>query len=207
MIGRKLGLLDLEEFENSLRRKGLDLICGVDEAGRGCLAGPVVAAAVILDCDKKIEGLGDSKTLSAKRREKLAIEIKNDALDFCICEASAKEIDKFDILRATLLAMKRAVDGLSLKPNIVLVDGNIAPKIDIKSKTIIKGDSICSSIAAASILAKVYRDSLMVRFHFEYPNYNLYKHKGYGTKLHLEMIKKYGVCDIHRKTFKMPLCF
>jgi ribonuclease HII len=193
----------LEKFESQFKQKGFDVICGVDEAGRGSLAGPVVAAAVVLNQDVNIEDIKDSKLLSAKKREQLFCEISENSIDFCISEASSEEIDKLNILNATLLAMQRAVNGLNTKPDIALIDGNVAPKLNLKSKTIVHGDSICISIAAASILAKVYRDSLMFKCHTKYPIYNFSKHKGYGTKFHFEAIKKYGLCPIHRKSFKL----
>ncbi len=182
------------------------LIAGVDEAGRGPLCGSVVAAAVILDPNKPIEGLNDSKKLSEKKREMLAGIIKSSALSFAISEASVEEIDQLNILQATMLAMKRAINTLTIQPEQVLIDGNRAPAIGIPCKTIIKGDSKIASISAASILAKVYRDHQMFHLDKLWPTYGFAKHKGYGTKHHIEAINKYGPCPAHRKSFK-PVSF
>ncbi|MCR5484336.1 MAG: ribonuclease HII [Clostridiales bacterium] len=193
--------VEWEPYEKEARENGYRFICGVDEAGRGPLAGPVFAAAVILPENCVIEGLNDSKKLSEKKREELFDIIKEKALFYSIASASEKEIDEINILQATFLAMKRAVDGLGVTPDLALVDGNREPPLDIGVKTIIKGDSVCMSIAAASILAKVSRDRLMYELDKKYPQYMFSKHKGYGTKLHYEKIAEFGVSDIHRKTF------
>ena len=177
------------------------LMAGVDEAGRGPLAGPVVAAAVILDDLHPIAGLNDSKKLTAKRREKLFDEIKAKALCFSIAEASVKEIDEINILQATLLAMKRAVEGLRLKPVKVLVDGNRLPAIDIRAEAIVQGDALVPAISAASILAKVHRDRLCEQMHAQYPQYGFDQHKGYGTAVHLAALQAHGPAECHRLTF------
>lgn len=187
--------------ENEYREKGFDIICGVDEAGRGPLAGPVYAAAVILPSDCVIEGLNDSKKLTEKKREKLFDEIKEKALAYGIASADEKEIDEINILNATFLAMKRAIASLSVKPDLALIDGNQKPHTDIEEVTVIKGDAKSMSIAAASVLAKVSRDRFMLEMAEKYPQYEFARHKGYGTKLHYEKIAQYGVCDIHRRTF------
>ena len=188
-------------IENEYREKGFNVICGVDEAGRGPLAGPVYAAAVILPSDCVIEGLNDSKKLTEKKREKLFDEIKEKALAYGIASADEKEIDEINILNATFLAMKRAIDSLSVKPDLALIDGNQRPHTDIEEVTVIKGDAKSMSIAAASVLAKVSRDRFMLEMAEKYPQYEFARHKGYGTKLHYEKIAQYGVCDIHRRTF------
>lgn len=188
-------------IENEYREKGFNIICGVDEAGRGPLAGPVYAAAVILPSDCVIEGLNDSKKLTEKKREALFDEIKEKALAYGIASADEKEIDKINILNATFLAMKRAIDSLSVKPDLALIDGNQKPHTDIEEVTVIKGDAKSMSIAAASVLAKVSRDRFMLEMAEKYPQYEFARHKGYGTKLHYEKIAQYGVCDIHRRTF------
>lgn len=188
-------------IENEYREKGFDIICGVDEAGRGPLAGPVYAAAVILPSDCVIEGLNDSKKLTEKKREKLFDEIKEKALAYGIASADEKEIDEINILNATFLAMKRAINSLSVKPDLALIDGNQKPHTDIEEVTVIKGDAKSMSIAAASVLAKVSRDRFMLEMAEKYPQYEFARHKGYGTKLHYEKIAQYGVCDIHRRTF------
>ncbi|MGH8832154.1 MAG: ribonuclease HII [Polaromonas sp.] len=177
------------------------LIAGVDEAGRGPLAGPVVAAAVILDELNPIKGLADSKKLTALRRERLYDEIRAKALCCSIALASVEEIDSLNILQATLLAMKRAVEGLRLKPNKVLVDGNRLPTLGILAEAIVKGDALVPSISAASILAKVYRDRWCDEFHLEYPQYGFAGHKGYGTAEHLAALREHGACPQHRKSF------
>jgi ribonuclease HII len=177
------------------------LMAGVDEAGRGPLAGPVVAAAVILDDLHPIAGLNDSKKLTAKRREKLFDEIKAKALCFSIAQASVQEIDEINILQATLLAMKRAVEGLRLKPMKVLVDGNRLPAIDIRAEAIVQGDALVPAISAASILAKVHRDRLCEQMHAQYPQYGFDQHKGYGTAVHLAALQAHGPAECHRLTF------
>lgn len=176
-------------------------IAGVDEAGCGPLAGPVVAAAVILDSQRPIVGLADSKKLSEKQRNHLFSMIKENALNFSIAKASVIEIDKLNILQATMLAMQRAVAGLSLTPGQVLVDGNRLPTFTIPALAIVKGDSKISAISAASILAKVTRDALMVAYHEQFPNYAFHIHKGYGTKQHFAEIEQYGWSEIHRRSF------
>lgn len=178
------------------------LVAGVDEAGRGPLAGPVVAAAVILDDLNPIKGLADSKTLTALRREKLFDEIRAKALCCSIAEASVEEIEEFNILQATLLAMRRAVEGLRLKPYKVLVDGNRLPVLDVLAEAIVKGDATVPAISAASILAKVHRDRWCVEFDLQYPQYGFAKHKGYGTAEHLAALRAHGACPEHRKTFR-----
>lgn len=188
-------------IENEYREKGFNIICGVDEAGRGPLAGPVYAAAVILPSDCVIEGLNDSKKLTEKKREALFDEIKEKALAYGIASADEKEIDEINILNATFLAMKRAIASLSVKPDLALIDGNQKPHTDIEEVTVIKGDAKSMSIAAASVLAKVSRDRFMLEMAEKYPQYEFERHKGYGTKLHYEKIAQYGVCDIHRRTF------
>ena len=188
-------------IENEYREKGFNIICGVDEAGRGPLAGPVYAAAVILPSDCVIEGLNDSKKLTEKKREALFDEIKEKALAYGIASADEKEIDEINILNATFLAMKRAIASLSVKPDLALIDGNQKPHTDIEEVTVIKGDAKSMSIAAASVLAKVSRDRFMLEMAEKYPQYEFARHKGYGTKLHYEKITQYGVCDIHRRTF------
>lgn len=176
-------------------------MAGVDEAGRGPLAGPVVAAAVILDDLNPIHGLADSKKLTPLRREKLYDEIRAKALCCSIAQASVEEIDSLNILQATMLAMKRAVEGLRLKPNKVLVDGNRLPTLGILAEAIVKGDALVPSISAASILAKVYRDRWCEAFHLEYPQYGFAGHKGYGTAVHLAALREHGACPQHRKSF------
>ncbi len=177
------------------------LVAGVDEAGRGPLAGPVVAAAVILDELNPIAGLADSKKLSAARREKLYDEIRAKALCCSIAEASVEEIDTLNILQATLLAMRRAVEGLRLKPAKVLVDGNRLPVLDVLAEAIVKGDATVPAISAASILAKVHRDRWCAEYDREFPQYGFAAHKGYGTAEHLAALRQHGACPQHRKTF------
>ncbi|MDD2178423.1 ribonuclease HII [Acidovorax sp. D2M1] len=177
------------------------LVAGVDEAGRGPLAGPVVAAAVILDDLHPIAGLADSKKLTAARREKLYDEIRAKALCCSIAEASVEEIDQLNILQATLLAMRRAVMGLRLKPAMVLVDGNRLPVLDVPAEAIVKGDALVSAISAASILAKVHRDRWCVQVHDEFPQYGFAGHKGYGTAVHMAALREHGACIHHRRSF------
>jgi ribonuclease HII len=177
------------------------LIAGVDEAGRGPLAGPVVAAAVILDDLNPIKGLADSKKLTALKREKLYDEIRAKALCCSIAEASVEEIDALNILQATMLAMRRAVEGLRLKPNKVLVDGNRLPVLDVLAEAIVKGDSKVQAISAASILAKVTRDRWCEQIDHDYPAYGFAKHKGYGTEAHMQALKTHGATPWHRKSF------
>lgn len=188
-------------YEQKYISEGNNLICGVDEAGRGPLAGPVYAAAVILPNNLVIDGVNDSKKISPKKREELFKIICEKAISYSVSSVSSEEIDKINILKATHIAMSKAVSTLSKKPDFVLVDGNSCPDWNYNSKDIIKGDSLSHSIACASILAKVSRDNFMKEISENYPLYLFEKHKGYGTKLHIEMINKYGICDIHRKTF------
>lgn len=190
--------MDLFEYD---RQEGVSLLCGVDEAGRGPLAGDVYAAAVILPPDCELPGLNDSKKLSAKKREALYEQITAQAVSYCVATASAEEIDRLNILQATFLAMRRAVEGLSVQPELVLVDGNRNPGLPIHTRLVVKGDATSASIAAASILAKVERDRYMERLAEEYPQYQFEKHKGYGTELHYQMLDQFGPSPIHRKSF------
>lgn len=177
------------------------LMAGVDEAGRGPLAGPVVAAAVILDDLQPIKGLADSKKLTALKRERLYDEIRAKALCCSIAQASVDEIDRLNILQATMLAMQRAVAGLRLKPTKVLVDGNRIPKLDVLAEAIVKGDALVPAISAASILAKVHRDRWCAELHLQYPAYGFDGHKGYGTAEHMAALRTHGACPAHRKSF------
>ncbi len=177
------------------------LICGVDEAGRGPLAGPVVAAAVILDPRQPIDGLNDSKKLTAVRRETLAVEIREKALAWAVAEASVQEIDRINILQASLLAMQRAVSGLSLMPEKALVDGNKCPVLACPVEAIVGGDGKLAAIAAASILAKTVRDALMQELHVLYPQYGFDRHKGYPTALHLAALREHGISPVHRRSY------
>lgn len=194
--------------ESLLFKKGYNFVVGVDEAGRGPLAGPVVAACVLIPKgfilkSKNLKFIGDSKKLTKKQREFLFEKIKNELPEYGVGICDSNSIDKINILQASFLAMKYAIGALKNKPDFIAVDGNfIIPNISTKQQAIIKGDEKVFSIAAASILAKVTRDILMMEFHEKYPQYNFDKHKGYGTKLHLEMLKKYGPCPIHRTSFK-----
>lgn len=189
------------EYEGNAAAKGFINICGVDEAGRGPLAGPVCAAAVILHPGQIIEGVNDSKKLSEKKREMLFDVIKNEVLDYSIAFSTVEEIEDMNILNATMLAMKRAVEGLNVKADYALIDGNRLPPLNIECEYVIKGDAKSMSIAAASILAKVSRDRLCYEYAKKYPQYGFDKHKGYGTKLHAERIREYGPCEIHRMSF------
>ncbi len=180
---------------------GHQLIAGVDEVGRGPLAGNVVAAAVVLNPDLAIPGLKDSKQLSPLKRESLAQSIKASALAFAIAEADVSEIDRINILQASLLAMQRAVAGLSVQPDFIYVDGNRCPVWEFHSKAVVKGDQLIQSIAAASILAKVYRDKCLQSLHEQYPNYGFARHKGYPTPEHLRALRAYGACPAHRRSF------
>lgn len=195
---------ELFDFDRELRNT-YSLICGVDEAGRGPLAGDVYAAAVILNDDVEIVGLNDSKKLSEKKREELFDVIIEKADAYCIATASVKEIDELNILQATMLAMKRAVEGLSIKPEYAMIDGNKIPLLNCKSDYLIKGDAKSASVAAASVLAKVARDRYMKKIAEEYPQYVFDKHKGYGTKLHYEKLLEYGPSEVHRMTFLKKL--
>jgi ribonuclease HII len=184
-----------------LRFEVTGLVAGVDEAGRGPLAGPVVAAAVILDDLKPIRGVNDSKQLTPLRREKLYDEIRAKALCCSVAEASVEEIDTLNILQATMLAMRRAIEGLRLKPAQVLVDGNCLPVVNVLAQAVIGGDAKVRSIAAASILAKVYRDRLCLELHEKHPQYGFAAHKGYATPEHLEALRRHGACEHHRRSF------
>lgn len=189
-------------YEIQAKSNGYNFVCGVDEAGRGPLAGPVCAAAVILPDDCVIDGLNDSKKLSEKKREMLFDIITEKALAYSIAYGTLEEIEEYNILQATYIAMNRAIEGLNIKADFALIDGNRVPKgIKIPCETVVKGDSKSFSIAAASILAKVTRDRLMLEYDKKYPQYLFAQHKGYGTKAHYDAIKQYGVCEIHRLSF------
>ena len=189
------------EFENQARERGYRSICGVDEAGRGPLAGPVCAAAVILPEGKIIEGVNDSKKLTEKKREALFDVIKAEAAAYAVAFATVGEIEELNILNATMLAMKRAVEALPVKADFAMIDGNRLPGLSIDCEAIVKGDARSMSIACASILAKVSRDRLLYEYAKEYPQYHFDKHKGYGTKLHVEALREYGPCPYHRMSF------
>lgn len=180
-----------------------ELLCvsGIDEAGRGAIAGPVYAAAVIIDSYKFISGLKDSKLLTSKKRNLLSDKIKRYSLDWFVAKSSVEEIDNINILNATLLAMRRAIDGLKYKPNVILIDGLNSPSMGIKTFTIVKGDNFVPLISAASILAKTSRDDEMINSHYIYKDYHFDKHKGYGTHLHINLLKLHGPSPIHRKSF------
>lgn len=193
--------MSLYDFEHEKRAQGYKYICGMDEAGRGPLAGPVFAAAVILPEDYEIEGVNDSKKLSEKKREKLFDEIIEHALVYSIQSCDNFVIDEINILAATMRTMKNAVEALSITPDIVYVDGNRLPELSVPAEYVIHGDAVSASIAAASILAKVSRDRFMYEMDKKYPEYDFAKHKGYGTKLHYEKLREFGPCEIHRMTF------
>ena len=197
--------MDWLEFEKEALAKGYKSVCGVDEAGRGPLAGPVCAAAVILPEGVIIDGVNDSKKLSEKKRESLFDVIREQALSYSIAYATVDEIEEINILNATMLAMRRAIDGLDIKADYAMIDGNKIPPIDIDAECTVKGDAKSMSIACASILAKVSRDRLLYKYAEEYPMYGFDKHKGYGTKVHREAILKYGPCPYHRKSFLKKL--
>lgn len=189
------------DYEKASLDSGFKVVCGIDEAGRGPLAGPVFAAAVILPLDCEIEGLNDSKKLTEKKREELFDVVIEKALAYSVASASEKEIDEINILNATFLAMRRAYEGLGIKADKALIDGNKKPGLPCEEETVVKGDAKSMSIAAASILAKVSRDRYMLEMAKLYPEYQFEKHKGYGTKLHYEMIREHGISEIHRLTF------
>ncbi|MBQ7347959.1 MAG: ribonuclease HII [Clostridia bacterium] len=189
------------QLEQVLAEQGYTNVCGVDEAGRGPLCGPVVAAACILPAGLVIEGLNDSKKLTPKKREALFDFICENAVSYCIAEASVEEIDALNILEADLLAMRRAIDGLSVPADFALIDGNIARDFQIPARAVVHGDAISPSIAAASILAKVTRDRQCIELDKQYPQYGIAKHKGYGTKVHMDALRTYGPAPIHRKQF------
>lgn len=212
MQGRKLTeeeeiqrTVAMYEIERSCRERGFNMIAGVDEAGRGPLAGPVYAAAVILPRDTVIKGINDSKKLTEKRREELFCEITEQAVAYSVFSVDEKRIDEINILNATFEAMNGAVDGLSVKPDYVLIDGNRIKNMTLPHETVVKGDAKSASIAAASILAKVSRDRFICEMAKKYPEYGFEKHKGYGTKAHNEAILKHGPCEIHRRTFLKKL--
>ena len=194
-------LKNMLEIEDKLYSEGYNFVCGVDEAGRGPLCGPVVAAAVILPKDEYIEGVNDSKKLTEKKREKLYDDIMKKAVAVSIGISDVDVIEKVNILNATKLAVKQAIEKLSIKPDYVLIDGNQMIDINIKAETVVSGDAKSESIAAASIIAKVTRDRMLIEFDKKYPEYGFAKHKGYGTKSHIEAIQKYGLTDIHRPSF------
>ncbi|MBU6490150.1 MAG: ribonuclease HII [Burkholderiales bacterium] len=179
----------------------IDIVCGVDEAGRGPLAGPVVAAAVILDPKRRIRGLDDSKALTAKKREALYEKIVERSLAFCVASASVEEIDRLNILHATMLAMKRAVEGLSIVPTLARIDGNRCPVLAVRSEAVIGGDALVPAISAASILAKVTRDRMLQALHAQFPMYGFDAHVGYGTRRHLAALDEHGPCEHHRRSF------
>ncbi len=188
-------------IEKTLNEQGYQYVCGVDEAGRGPLCGPVVAAACILPMGLYIEGLNDSKKLSPKKRKEVFEKIKENAVAYCIAEASVEEINELNILEADMLAMRRAVEGLSVKADYAIIDGNISRGFSIPTMTVIKGDATSPSIAAASILAKVTRDEMCEEMDKLYPEYGIAKHKGYGTKAHMDALRKHGPSPIHRTKF------
>ena len=195
------------QYEKALQAKGCRFIAGVDEVGRGPLAGPVVCAAVImpLDDESLVIGVDDSKKLSAKKREVLAKEIKNKALAYTVVEVSEEEIDRINILEATKLGMKKAIEGLEIAPDVVLTDGNMTIDISLPQHSVVHGDALSYSIGAASIVAKVYRDHLMDEYAKTYPMYAFERNKGYGTAVHIAAIKEFGLCPIHRRTFTKKL--
>ncbi|HRR76008.1 MAG TPA: ribonuclease HII [Ruminococcus sp.] len=195
---------ELFDYDSQLRRE-YPVICGVDEAGRGPLAGDVYAAAVILRDGLLIDYLNDSKKISEKRREELFDVIRDNADAYCVATASVEEIDSINILNATMLAMRRAVEGLGVKPDLALIDGNRLPELDCPCRYVIKGDATSASISAASVLAKVSRDRYMKELAEKYPQYAFEQHKGYGTKLHYEKLKEFGISEVHRKSFLKKL--
>ncbi len=204
MAEKLQNLVDLYAYDME-KRLSYPLLCGVDEAGRGPLAGDVYAAAVILSPEHLPEGLNDSKKLTEKKREQLFPQIQKMAVAYCIATASVEEIAEYNILGATMLAMQRAVSGLSMQPDYVLIDGNRMPRLSIAAETVVKGDATSATIAAASILAKVARDHYLLELDAQYPQYGFAKHKGYGTKAHCEAILQYGASPVHRKAFLRKL--
>jgi ribonuclease HII len=194
-------MLNTSNFNLYSLKHRADVTCGVDEAGRGALAGPVLASAVILNPEKRIDGLQDSKKLTEKRRQLLAEKIKTNALAWAVAECSETEIDSLNILQATMLAMLRAVDKLAICPTLALIDGNHCPPLNMRSESIIKGDETVPMISAASILAKTTRDSILQSLHKKYPQYELGKHKGYPTALHIDRLRLYGVSPVHRRSY------
>lgn len=204
MAEKLQNLVDLYAYDME-KRLSYPLLCGVDEAGRGPLAGDVYAAAVILSPEHLLEGLNDSKKLTEKKREQLFPQIQKMAVAYCIATASVEEIAEYNILGATMLAMQRAVSGLSMQPDYVLIDGNRMPRLSIAAETVVKGDATSATIAAASILAKVARDHYLLELDAQYPQYGFAKHKGYGTKAHCEAILQYGASPVHRKAFLRKL--
>ncbi len=194
-------MTDKLKYERELLSRGYKYICGVDEVGRGPLAGPVVCAAVIMPFDDIIEGVDDSKKLSAKKREELASLIEKKAVALNICLVEPEKIDEINILEATKLCMKNAVEGLKIKPDFVITDGNMKLDIDMEQASIVKGDALSYTIGSASIVAKVYRDKLMDGYAEIYPQYGFEKHKGYGTSAHIDAIKTNGLCPVHRRSF------
>lgn len=188
-------------YERELTERGFKYVCGVDEVGRGPLAGPVVCAAVIMRADGIVEGVDDSKKLTAKKREKLSALIRQNAIAWAICRVEPQIIDEINILQATRLCMKNAVESLSVRPDFVLTDGNMTLDISIPQQSVIGGDAACYSIGAASIIAKVYRDEVMDEYAAQYPVYAFEKNKGYGTAAHIAAIKECGICPIHRRSF------
>ena len=194
-------MMDLWSLENEIYDSGIKILCGVDEAGRGPLAGPVCAAAVILPQNLEIKGLNDSKKLSEKQREELFSVICDRALSYGIAFAEVEEIERLNILEATFVAMNRAIKKLSVVPELALIDGNRTKGIEVSARAIVKGDGKCADIAAASILAKVTRDRYMLEMAKQYPQYHFEKHKGYGTKLHYEALREFGPSPIHRMSF------
>ena len=196
-----MSIINMWEIEDSFYAQGIDVICGVDEAGRGPLAGPVCAAAVILPKHLELPGLTDSKKLTDKKRRELYPVIKEQAIAYGIGFATEQEIDEINILQATFLAMQRALDQLTVKPDLALIDGNREKDFGIPVKTVVKGDSLSLNIAAASVLAKVTRDDLMLELAEKYPQYGFEIHKGYGTKAHYAALRELGPCEIHRMSF------
>lgn len=193
--------MDWLYYENTAYEKGYNLVCGVDEAGRGPLAGPVCAAAVVLPKGLILEGVNDSKKLTEKKREALFDVITEQALDWSVAFATVEEIEEINILNAAMLAMKRAVEELKNPVDFAIIDGNRKPPLEIDCEAVVKGDAKSMSVAAASILAKVSRDRILRQYAVDYPQYGFEKHKGYGTKVHVEALKKYGPCEVHRPSF------